>query len=70
MILYAISEEKLQLYKQLTGDTDRTSIYNSEERWMDAESLALPVEQRGLCKTLLGSGGAARSLLLAGEFLG
>jgi hypothetical protein len=67
--LYTISEEKLAEYKQLTGDTGRLPDYNPEERLDDPASRGRPVGERDLCKTLLGSGGAARSLLLAGRFL-
>lgn len=63
--LYVISMERLQVYKDWTGDTTRTAQLNQEERWMDDASMALPVGTRGMAKTLLGSGGAARSLFIA-----
>lgn len=63
--LYAISLKELAVYKNLTGDTAREPDLSSEERWMDDASLALPIGARGMAKTLLGSGGAARSFLIA-----
>lgn len=65
--LYAISQEKLAIYRQLTGD-NREPEYDQEERLMDDANLALPVAERELCKTLLGNGGAARTFLLAGQY--
>ncbi|PUU81209.1 glycosyl hydrolase family 76-domain-containing protein [Tuber borchii] len=65
--LYAISQEKLAIYRQLTGD-NRGPEYDQEERLMDDTNLALPVAERELCKTLLGNGGAARTFLLAGQY--
>ncbi|KAG0132043.1 glycosyl hydrolase family 76-domain-containing protein [Tuber indicum] len=65
--LYAISKEKLAIYRQLTGD-NREPEYDQEERVMDDTNLALPVAERELCKTLLGNGGAARTFLLAGQY--
>lgn len=67
--LYTISAEHLQVYKDLTGDATRTAQFNQEERWMDDSSLALPVGKRGMMKTLLGSGGAARSLFIAARIV-
>lgn len=67
--LYAISMERLQVYKDWTGDTTRVAQLNQEERWMDDASLALPVGSRGMMKTLLGSGGAARSLFIAARIV-
>ncbi|KAL7276728.1 hypothetical protein RUND412_000265 [Rhizina undulata] len=67
--LYTISMGHLAVYKELTGDTTRNASLNAEERWMDATSLTLPVAQRGMCKTLLGNGGAARSFLIAGTLV-
>jgi len=65
--LYAISQEKLAIYRQRTGDS-REPEYDQEERVMDDANLALPVAERELCKTLLGNGGAARTFLLAGQY--
>ncbi|RPA96474.1 hypothetical protein L873DRAFT_1811333 [Choiromyces venosus 120613-1] len=65
--LYTISQEKLEVYRQFTGD-NRQPEYDQEERVMDDASMALPIAERELCKTLLGCGGAARTFLLAGEY--
>lgn len=67
--LYTISMEHLQVYKDWTGDTSRTAQLNHEERLMDDASLALPVGARGMAKTLLGSGGAARSFFIAARIV-
>jgi hypothetical protein len=67
--LYAVSMEHLRIYKELTGDGGRAPALDESERWSDEESKRLPVEQRGVCKTLLGCGGAARSLLIAGKIM-
>ncbi|CUS10899.1 unnamed protein product [Tuber aestivum] len=65
--LYAISQEKLAIYRQLTGD-NRDPEYDQEERVMDDANLALPIAERELCKTLLGNGGVSRTFLLAGQY--
>lgn len=61
--------EHLQVYKDWTGDTSRQAQLNREERWMDDASLALPIGARGMAKTLLGNGGAARSLFIAARIV-
>lgn len=63
--LYTISATELAAYSSLTGDTTRQPDFNQEERLMDDASMALPIGSRGMAKTLLGSGGAARCLLIA-----
>jgi len=65
--LYVISMEHLQMYHEMTGDADRQAALDESERWRDAESLERPVAQRGIVKTLLGNGGMARCLLIAGR---
>ncbi|KAF8246299.1 hypothetical protein K440DRAFT_553802, partial [Wilcoxina mikolae CBS 423.85] len=67
--LYVISMEHLKIYHELTGDIRRRAELDEDERWKDEASLKLPVEKREICKTLLGNGGAARSLLIAGRIL-
>lgn len=62
MRLYVLTEKHLEMYKRETGQTDRKLEADESERWTEDG----PVEKRGVCKTLLGCGGAARSLLLAG----
>ncbi|KAI5784018.1 glycosyl hydrolase family 76-domain-containing protein [Pyronema domesticum] len=65
--MYVVSVKHVEMYRTLTGDIGRKPELDESERWGDAESLKLPVEKRGVCKTLLGNGGAARSLLIAGR---
>ncbi|KAA8910675.1 glycosyl hydrolase family 76-domain-containing protein [Sphaerosporella brunnea] len=67
--LYVVSMDHLRMYQELTGDTGRGPALDASERWSDEASMKLPVEQRGICKTLLGCGGAARSLLIAGRIV-
>jgi len=67
--LYVISMAHLKIYQELTGDKERKAELDENERWRDEASLKLPVEKREICKTLLGNGGAARSLLIAGRIL-
>jgi hypothetical protein len=65
--MYVVSVKHVEMYRTLTGDIGRKPELDESERWRDPESLKLPVEKRGVCKTLLGNGGAARSLLIAGR---
>lgn len=65
--LYVISMEHVKMFHTMTGDTNRQAALDESERWKDAESLKLPVAQRGVAKTLLGNGGMARCLLIAGR---
>jgi len=67
--LYTISMGHLRVYKTLTGDVDRQPNFDGAERKQDDQSMALPVEQRQMVKTLLGCGGAGRSLCIAGRVL-
>ncbi|KAI9817757.1 MAG: hypothetical protein M1827_000876 [Pycnora praestabilis] len=60
--LYVISPQTLAAYKSLTDDTARHLEPDASER----ANSDRPVEERMLVKTLLGSAGAARALLLAG----
>ncbi|KAF8453189.1 hypothetical protein BGX38DRAFT_1268960 [Terfezia claveryi] len=63
--LYTISMGHLRMYK--TGDVGRQLKLDAAEVRQDDQSMALPVAQRGLVKTLLGCGGAGRSLCIAGS---
>lgn len=65
--LYTISMGHLRVYKTLTGDVGRQPELDAAEVRQDDQSMALPVTQRELVKTLLGCGGAGRSLCIAGR---
>ncbi|KAF8422439.1 glycosyl hydrolase family 76-domain-containing protein [Tirmania nivea] len=67
--LYTISIEHLRVYIALTGDVERQPKFDAAEMRQDDQSMALPVAQRALVKTLLGCGGAGRSLCIAGRVL-
>jgi hypothetical protein len=67
--LYVISMNHLRMYHELTGDEGRGPALDESERWSDEASKKLPVGQRGICKTLLGCGGVARSLLIAAKIM-
>jgi len=67
--LYTISMGHLAVYKTLTGDVQRQPHLDAAEARQDDQSMTLPVAQRGLVKTLLGCGGAGRSLCIAGRVL-
>ena len=67
--LYTISMDRLMVYKALTGDVGRQPKLDAAERRQDDQSMTLPVGQRGMVKTLLGCGGAGRSLCIAGRVL-
>ena len=62
--LYVISVRHLQIYKELTDDNGREV---ESERWKDANSMELPVDQRGIAKSLLENGGAARCVAFLTE---
>ena len=67
--LYTISMGHLEVFKTLTGDVGRQPNLDAAEARQDDQSMALPVAQRALVKTLLGCGGAGRSLCIAGRVL-
>lgn len=67
--MYTISMGHWRQYKTLTGDTDRQPQLDSAERLRDEASLSRPVGERAMTKTLLGCGGAGRTLCIAGKVL-
>ncbi|KAI9724795.1 MAG: hypothetical protein M1812_000071 [Candelaria pacifica] len=63
--LYTIGQAQLDSYRKLTGDRGRQLEADAGER----ENGQGDVAQRRLVKTILGSGGVARGMLLAGSLL-